>query len=145
LSPTGPDPAGPLRAAEPIRAELFGMERLEQHAESLAAAQLAAGKPCRGRNLLPRVRENGRVLLAPYRSLAEAVRKKGEITPGAEWFLDNFHVVEHWRHEYNHVRPHSALGYRPPAPEAVLQTHASSLSPVSVAPWPALGAALDAE
>ena len=24
-----------------------------------------------------------------------------------------------WREEYNHVRPHSALGYRPPAPEAL--------------------------
>ena len=24
-----------------------------------------------------------------------------------------------WRQEYNHVRPHSALGYRTPAPEAI--------------------------
>ncbi len=29
-------------------------------------------------------------------------------------------LIEHWRREYNQVRPHSALGYRPPAPEAVL-------------------------
>jgi transposase InsO family protein len=28
-------------------------------------------------------------------------------------------VVEIWRKEYNTVRPHSALGYRPPAPEAI--------------------------
>ena len=28
-------------------------------------------------------------------------------------------LVERWRSEYNHVRPHSSLGYRPPAPEAV--------------------------
>ncbi len=28
-------------------------------------------------------------------------------------------LVEQWRWEYNTVRPHSALGYRPPAPEAV--------------------------
>jgi len=27
-------------------------------------------------------------------------------------------LVERWRQEYNTVRPHSALGYRPPAPEA---------------------------
>ena len=27
-------------------------------------------------------------------------------------------LIEEWRKEYNHVRPHSALGYRPPAPEA---------------------------
>ena len=26
-------------------------------------------------------------------------------------------LVERWRREYNQVRPHSALGYRPPAPE----------------------------
>jgi transposase InsO family protein len=28
-------------------------------------------------------------------------------------------LVEQWRREYNTVRPHSALGYRPPAPKAV--------------------------
>ncbi len=27
-------------------------------------------------------------------------------------------VIEGWRREYNQVRPHSALGYRAPAPEA---------------------------
>ena len=26
-------------------------------------------------------------------------------------------LVERWRHEYNHIRPHSSLGYKPPAPE----------------------------
>jgi putative transposase len=29
-------------------------------------------------------------------------------------------LIEQWRKEYNTVRPHSALHYRPPAPEAVL-------------------------
>ena len=28
-------------------------------------------------------------------------------------------LIEQWRREYNQVRPHSSLGYRPPAPEAV--------------------------
>ena len=28
-------------------------------------------------------------------------------------------LVEQWRREYNTIRPHSALGYRPPAPEAI--------------------------
>ena len=28
-------------------------------------------------------------------------------------------LIEAWRRHYNGVRPHSALGYRPPAPEAV--------------------------
>jgi transposase InsO family protein len=29
-------------------------------------------------------------------------------------------LIEQWRRAYNTVRPHSALGYRPPAPEAIL-------------------------
>ena len=29
-------------------------------------------------------------------------------------------VIEQWRRHYNTRRPHSALGYRPPAPAAVL-------------------------
>jgi transposase InsO family protein len=28
-------------------------------------------------------------------------------------------LIEYWRREYNHCRPHSSLGYRPPAPEAI--------------------------
>lgn len=31
-------------------------------------------------------------------------------------------LVEQWRIEYNTIRPHSALGYRPPAPKAVIET-----------------------
>ena len=29
-------------------------------------------------------------------------------------------LIEQWRRHTNTVRPHSALGYRPPAPEVVL-------------------------
>jgi transposase InsO family protein len=29
-------------------------------------------------------------------------------------------LIEQWRKEYNQVRSHSALGYRPPAPEAIM-------------------------
>ena len=28
-------------------------------------------------------------------------------------------VIEQWRKHYNTIRPHSALGYRPPAPQAM--------------------------
>jgi transposase InsO family protein len=28
-------------------------------------------------------------------------------------------LIERWRQEYNTIRPHSAVGYRPPAPEAI--------------------------
>jgi putative transposase len=29
-------------------------------------------------------------------------------------------LIARWREEYNHVRPHSSLGYRPPSPQAWL-------------------------
>ena len=28
-------------------------------------------------------------------------------------------LIEQWRREYNTVRPHSSLGYKPPAPETI--------------------------
>ena len=45
---------------DPIRAGLFGIERLEQYAESLAAAQGVMRRSGRGRRLLQRVEHNGR-------------------------------------------------------------------------------------
>jgi putative transposase len=41
-------------------------------------------------------------------------------------------VIEGWRRHYNTVRPHSSLGYKPPAPEAVLSP-ASQHGPASPA------------
>ena len=35
-------------------------------------------------------------------------------------------LIERWRREYNTIRPHSSLGYRPPAPEAMMPTEAGS-------------------
>ncbi len=51
-------------------------------------------------------------------------------------------VIERWRRHYNTIRPHSSLGYRPPAPEA-LQWPASQPGPASpatpaIAPRPTL-------
>src|SRR5213592_1238738 len=79
---------------EPIRAELFGIERLEQHAESLAAAQRVMSEPGQGRRLLPRVLENGRVLRDAHRVIAKSIREERAITPAAEWLVDNFHLVD---------------------------------------------------
>src|ERR1700757_5414688 len=79
---------------EPIRAELFSTERLEQHAESLAAAQTVTETAGEGRLLLPRVLENGRVLLEYYQDTAKAISREQAITPAAEWLVDNFYIVE---------------------------------------------------
>jgi cyclic beta-1,2-glucan synthetase len=77
-----------------IRAELFGVERLEQHAESLALAQRVERPSGRGRRLLSRVEDNGRVLRESYRVIAHAIREERAIVPAAEWLVDNFHIVD---------------------------------------------------
>ena len=38
-------------------------------------------------------------------------------------------LIEMWRKHYNQIRPHSSLGYRPPAPETI------AAGPPSAAPW----------
>ena len=79
---------------EPIRAEIFSAERLEQYAESLATGQRVTKQPSRGRKLAPRVEKNGLVLLVAYREIAEAIRLQRAITPAAEWLIDNFYIVD---------------------------------------------------
>jgi cyclic beta-1,2-glucan glucanotransferase len=81
-------------AEELIRSELFSIERLEQHAESLAAAQQITASPRTGRHLARRLKDNGRVLFDAYRGVEKAVREDRPITPADEWLLDNFHVAE---------------------------------------------------
>jgi len=36
-----------------------------------------------------------------------------------ETLLEAKVLIENWRYEYNHIRPHSSLGYRPPAPQTI--------------------------
>ncbi|MFI4933271.1 MAG: GH36-type glycosyl hydrolase domain-containing protein [Caulobacterales bacterium] len=78
----------------PIREELFSVERLEEHARSLAGAQAVTSEPPRRDLLARRLAENEALLLAAYRDVAEAIEEGTAITPAAEWLIDNFHVVE---------------------------------------------------
>jgi putative transposase len=44
-------------------------------------------------------------------------------------------IIESWRREYNTIRPHSSLGYRPPAPEAIQPTsHTPFIPPLGSVP-----------
>jgi len=79
---------------EPILAELFSVERLEQHARTLATAQVITDTPRRGLPVGPRIAENGHVLLDSYRILARAIKDERSITPAAEWLVDNFPIVD---------------------------------------------------
>ena len=92
---------------EPIREELFSVERLEQFASELAAEHRIAHKPALRRRLLPRLEENRRKLIAVYRALADPTREGRAVSPAAEWLIDNFHIVEEQLREIRHDLPKS--------------------------------------
>ena len=49
-------------------------------------------------------------------------------------------LIEQWRREYNTIRPHSSLGYRPPAPETTRPDRAFLDLPALRGPLPLKGA-----
>jgi cyclic beta-1,2-glucan synthetase len=98
----------PWNDEESIREELFNVERFEQHARSLAAAQSVAPKPTAGRSLARRLKQNEAVLLEAYRAIANAVGEGRAITPAAEWLLDNYHLVDE---QIREIRDDLPAGY----------------------------------
>ncbi len=93
---------------ESIRSELFSVERLEQHAHSLAARQPTAKTAKPGNSLVTRLRKNERILLEAYGTIAKAAGEGRPITPAAEWLLDNYHLVEQ---QVREVRTDLPAGY----------------------------------
>jgi cyclic beta-1,2-glucan synthetase len=77
----------------PLRAELYGAIQMEQHGKILARAhQLAENRL--PDQLLARLAENEAVLLDTCNLLTVAVKAERQITPAAEWLLDNFFLIE---------------------------------------------------
>ncbi|HEY4417514.1 MAG TPA: glucoamylase family protein [Verrucomicrobiae bacterium] len=79
-------------AEPPLRGELLSLESLRQFASSLARERQVANG--RGPNLLlPRLAANEKIL-RDYNEQTLEVEKTRQITPAAEWLLDNFHLIE---------------------------------------------------
>jgi hypothetical protein len=91
----------PLRGdPRPIRSELFGLERLEQHARTLAKAQTVSRKAPRNEPLPRRLKVNYAALCAHYRLLAEAGKAGKSVTSAGELFA--------MLNPVNHTRSRSA-------------------------------------
>lgn len=101
---------------EPVREELFSVERLEEHARSLAVAQTVTAKPDKGHPLAARLADNEAVLLSAHRLVAKAIGSGQPITPAAEWLIDNFHIVEK---QIRQVRSDLPSGYYRQLPKLV--------------------------
>src|SRR3954468_10400873 len=94
LAVTFPWPRKSTESEEPIRAELFSADRLEQYAQSLIASLRVSEDTAPTFDLAARAGRNGKVLLDCYGAIADAARERRTITPAAEWVLDNFHVFD---------------------------------------------------
>ena len=88
--------ANPCEAAPPVRAELFGLQRFEEHGCSLAEAQeIETDTESRHHApFFPRVQENLAALRQAYDYIALISLCGHYVTPAAEWLLDNFPLVE---------------------------------------------------
>lgn len=77
----------------PLRAELYSVDQLARHAETIAATHRLTTEPTRDR-LIHRLNENERVLVQTYGLVTAAVMKNRRVAPAAEWLLDNFYLIE---------------------------------------------------
>jgi cyclic beta-1,2-glucan synthetase len=107
---------------QPIRAEIFSVERLEQYAHTLARDHRIVRKKGRAK-LLPRLEDNGRKLVGTYRALVEAIRSGRSISPAAEWLVDNFHIVEEQLREIREDLPKSYYYELPKLAEGELKDY----------------------
>ncbi|POF29134.1 GH36-type glycosyl hydrolase domain-containing protein [Roseibium marinum] len=88
------DIVSPWNDVNPVRAELFGLDRLEQHAISLAREQIVSASPPRVAPLQRRLDDNAVALLAARSSCSLELAAGRPIVPAAQWFLDNYHQVD---------------------------------------------------
>ncbi len=80
--------------SQPISAEIFGLERLRQHARSLAESQKVTDQQFHVYSIIDRLRDNAVALDIADSEICHAVALGKSITPAAEWLIDNYHFVE---------------------------------------------------
>ncbi len=113
--PGEPNGAATPAAEHPLRAELFSVTQLEQHARALAGWRKTG--PARGPDqLLPRLAENEVALGKAYAIVTDAVTHGRRITPAAEWFIDNYHLIEE---QVRTARRHLPHGYSRELPRLI--------------------------
>ncbi|MDO9315112.1 MAG: glucoamylase family protein [Burkholderiaceae bacterium] len=82
------------RIEPPIRSEIFGLQRFAQHGRSLGETHRAARAGSRSAAFFPRLRNNIQTLREAHRYIGIQARTGYDISPAAEWLLDNFHLIE---------------------------------------------------
>jgi len=119
LLPEAPGPLCDILNADrggvqgPIRSEIFGPQRFAQHGRSLAQTHRAARVKWHTANFFPRIKSNMVALRQAHHYIGEQASTGYDISPAAEWLLDNFHLVEAQLKEINEGLPHSYFSALP--------------------------------
>ncbi|HKO60381.1 MAG TPA: glucoamylase family protein, partial [Pyrinomonadaceae bacterium] len=108
---------------QPLRAEIFSVERLEHYARLLGQEHKTVVSKKGRAELLPRLEDNGRKLIAGYRTLIASIKEGHAISPAAEWLIDNFHIVEEQLREIREDLPRSYYHELPKLAEGELKLY----------------------
>ncbi|NLC38046.1 MAG: glycosyl transferase, partial [Clostridia bacterium] len=73
---------------------LLDPEKLIIHAKEIAINHAINGRTKRARCLLRRLEKNFRRITFVYKNLSEQSRENRDLSPSAEWLLDNFYLIE---------------------------------------------------
>lgn len=92
---------------EPIRSELYSSEQMDRHGGIVARSHKLLKIKTADR-LLKRLDDNEKTLLEVRNVLSESIRSGKTVTPGAEWLLDNFYLIEE---QVVNARKHLPKGY----------------------------------
>jgi len=101
---------------KPLRSEILTREGLAEHAHVLAEQHRTAPSRRGTRALYRRFEDNCKVIEKSYLSLSRAVQDQETLTSGAEWLLDNYHLVVEQVHDIQRNFPH---GYYRSLPKLV--------------------------
>jgi len=93
---------------EPFHSELYSSEKLDRHARTIAKTHKLLAKSHTRDHLLTRLDDNEETLLKVRTLLADSIKAGTAITPGGEWLLDNFYLIEE---QVALARKHLPKGY----------------------------------
>jgi cyclic beta-1,2-glucan synthetase len=97
----------------PIRSEIFGPQRFAQHGRSLGETHRAALSSKSSADFFPRIKSNLNTLREAHAYIGVQASTGYDISPAAEWLLDNFHLIESQVTEINAGLPRSYFSKLP--------------------------------
>ena len=107
---------------QPLHAELFSVTQLISHAKTLAGWHKVLPPGSSSPDvLLQRLTDNEEALRDAHALVSEAVQSGTRITPAAEWFIDNYHLIEE---QIRTARRHLPRTYNRELPRLARTLHA---------------------